>query len=47
MALPDQQLMQAMGPTPALAKDNLLDALERAVARGTLLHVLRDPKKAK
>lgn len=35
----DEQLMQGLGPTPTLAGEILLDALERAVARGTFLHV--------
>lgn len=35
----DPQLMQGLGPTPTLAAEALLDALERAVVRGTFLHV--------
>lgn len=35
----DPQLMQGLGATPTLAAEALLDALERAVVRGTFLHV--------
>lgn len=37
--LSDMQFMSGLGPTPTVAADTLLDALERAVARGTFLHV--------
>jgi DnaD/phage-associated family protein len=35
----DEQLMKGLGPTPTLAAETLTDALERAVARGTFLHI--------
>ena len=37
--LNDNEFMKGMGPTPTLAAETLLDGLERAVARGTFLHV--------
>ncbi|MDX1665137.1 MAG: DnaD domain protein [Candidatus Promineifilaceae bacterium] len=37
--LNDREFMKGMGPTPTLAAEALLDGLERAVARGTFLHV--------
>jgi len=35
----DGQFMKGMGPTPTLASQALNDGLERAVARGTFLHI--------
>lgn len=37
--LNDRQFMKGMGPTPTLGAEALMDGLERAVARGTFLHV--------
>lgn len=37
--LNDSQFMNGMGPTQTLASEALLDGIERAVARGTFLHV--------
>lgn len=37
--LSDTILMKGMGPTPTLAAEALNDGLERAVARGTFLHI--------
>lgn len=37
--LQDTELVKGLGPTLKLATDALLDGLERAVARGTFLHV--------
>jgi DNA replication protein len=37
--LNDTQFIQGLGPTTQLATDNLLDGVERAVARGTFLHI--------
>lgn len=37
--LNDGEFMKGMGPTATLAANNLIDALERAVARGTFLHI--------
>lgn len=37
--LADTQFMRGLGPNPTEAASALVDALERAVARGTLLHV--------
>jgi DNA replication protein len=35
----DAQFMKGLAPTPTLAAEALLDGLERAVARGTFLHI--------
>ena len=35
----DTEFMRGLAPTPSEAADTLLDALERAIARGSLLHV--------
>ncbi|MGD2076950.1 MAG: hypothetical protein PVH18_01105, partial [Chloroflexota bacterium] len=37
--LNDSQFMKGMGPTPSLAAEAVADGVERAVARGTFLHV--------
>ena len=37
--LNDTQFMKGMGPTPSLAAEALADGIERAVARGTFLHI--------
>ena len=37
--LNDRQFMKGLAPTPTLGAEALLDGLERAVARGTFLHV--------
>ncbi|MEW5985832.1 MAG: DnaD domain protein [Chloroflexota bacterium] len=37
--LNDVEFMKGMGPTPTLGAEALMDGLERAVARGALLHV--------
>lgn len=37
--LQDKQFMKGLGPTTSLAAETLVDAVERAVARGTFLHV--------
>jgi DnaD/phage-associated family protein len=37
--LNDTQFMKGMGPTPTLASEALADGIERAVARGTFLHI--------
>lgn len=37
--LNDPEFVKGLGPTAEIAADNLLDGLERAVARGTFLHV--------
>jgi DNA replication protein len=37
--LNDSQFMNGLGPTQTLASEALLDGIERAVARGTFLHV--------
>ena len=37
--LSDQEFMKGMGPTPTLAAEALMDGIERAVARGTFLHI--------
>ena len=37
--LGDVEFMKALGPTANIAADNLNDALERTVARGTFLHI--------
>lgn len=37
--LHDQAFMAGMGDTPTVAAEYLLDSLERAVARGTFLHI--------
>ena len=37
--LNDMEFMKGMGPTPTLGAEALMDGLERAVARGTFLHV--------
>ena len=37
--LNDSELMKGLGPTATIAANNLVDALERAVARGTFLHI--------
>ena len=37
--LNDREFMKGMGPTPTLGAETLMDGIERAVARGTFLHV--------
>ncbi|MFW5942502.1 MAG: DnaD domain-containing protein [Chloroflexota bacterium] len=37
--LNDSEFMKGLAPTATLAAENLMDGIERAVARGTLLHV--------
>lgn len=37
--LNDREFMKGMGPTPTLGAEALMDGIERAVARGTFLHV--------
>jgi len=37
--LNDMEFMKGMGPTPTLGAEALMEGLERAVARGTFLHV--------
>ena len=37
--LNDSELMKGLGPTATIAANNLVDALDRAVARGTFLHI--------
>jgi DnaD/phage-associated family protein len=37
--LNDVILMDGMGPTPTLATENVIEGIERSVARGTFLHV--------
>ena len=37
--LNDAEFIKGMGPTTQIATENLLDGIERAVARGTFLHV--------
>lgn len=37
--LNDSEFVKGLGPTTQIATDNLMDGIERAVARGTFLHV--------
>lgn len=37
--LGDNEFMRGLGPTPTIAAEALMDGIERAVARGTFLHI--------